>query len=187
WRETHLYAALENIDEKNWEQAIYYIRQSKIWPENMGVGKPYHVDERLEDFMEFYCLLQDNQEVPESLIDSIKYYRDSYKTTPYGSTDFLTMLMFQYAGEFTKVYTVLANWLRQDANGLAIQWSKAFINGNIDEVNLIGSKKQVPIEALPYETPFDDRSFPFIKELYKRGIFENFKLIEEKAIKNLSC
>ena len=51
WRLANLSLALEAMDAKNLAEAEDFIAQSRIWPENLGVGKPYEVDESLEDLL----------------------------------------------------------------------------------------------------------------------------------------
>jgi hypothetical protein len=58
WKESNLMLALQNIKNQQYEKAINNIQDARLWPENLGVGKPYQedIDERLEDFLEAFCL-----------------------------------------------------------------------------------------------------------------------------------
>ena len=58
WKETNLMQALQNIKNQQYEKALSNIRDARLWPENLGVGKPYpeDIDERLEDFLEAFSL-----------------------------------------------------------------------------------------------------------------------------------
>jgi hypothetical protein len=58
-----LFLALENIKNKNYRAAINAIEESKKWPENLGVGKPYpeNINLWLENYMTYYCHLQLNE------------------------------------------------------------------------------------------------------------------------------
>ncbi len=47
-----LNAALLDISSKKWNAALDKVKQSRLWPENLGVGKPFQPDERIQDFME---------------------------------------------------------------------------------------------------------------------------------------
>jgi tetratricopeptide (TPR) repeat protein len=171
WKETHLFAALESIDELDWLTAIYYIHQSKTWPENMGVGKPYEVDERLENFLELYCLQQSHQQVPASLVDSIALYRDQFPATPYSSNDFLSMYLLKQNDLPDKAQQIINNWQTANPDDLALQWTQAFINGDTNQLNKVALIPPVKREALPYEILFEDRSYPFIKTMYGKDFF----------------
>ena len=47
--------AIEKISESNYNEAIELLLKSKEWPENLGVGKPYNPDERVQNFLLFIC------------------------------------------------------------------------------------------------------------------------------------
>jgi hypothetical protein len=51
-----LLQAVELMEGKKWKEALKYINLSKEWPENLGEGKPYDVDTRLQDYMTAVCL-----------------------------------------------------------------------------------------------------------------------------------
>ncbi|GHT54451.1 hypothetical protein AGMMS49982_19180 [Bacteroidia bacterium] len=57
YREAWLKCALQNIQSGNYNAALSDIEKSKLWPENLGVGKPYDadIDLRAEDFITAYC------------------------------------------------------------------------------------------------------------------------------------
>jgi len=171
WKDINLFAALKAIDEQQWEDAVAYIHQSKQWPENLGVGKPYTVDERLEDFLELYCLQQSRQTIPVELTDSITQYRDKFPATPFSSNDFLAIYVLQLNNDFHKAQYVLNEWIKTD-NGLAAKWALAVLNDNIDKVNKLASIQPEKREALPYEILFEDRSFDFVKEMYNKNFFK---------------
>ena len=48
---SHLYLATEYIKKEQYKKAVTVLKNSKVWPENLGLGKPYDVDTRLEDFL----------------------------------------------------------------------------------------------------------------------------------------
>ncbi|MGZ3754399.1 MAG: DUF5107 domain-containing protein [Mucilaginibacter sp.] len=171
WRETHLFAALNAIREKNWLQAITYLNQARQWPENLGVGKPYDVDERLENFLEIYSLQQGGQHIPAEKIVYITCYRDCYPDAPYNSDDFLTVYLLLKYNQFDKAQQVLDNWQRHNSADLALKWSLAFFSANTEELENIMMIPRKRREPLPYEIVVEDRSFPFIKNMYKKHIF----------------
>jgi hypothetical protein len=44
-------AALGAYQEANYSKAVEFGKKASLWPRNLGVGKPYEVDERLERFI----------------------------------------------------------------------------------------------------------------------------------------
>jgi hypothetical protein len=57
YHEAKLMQAVEQIKNQQYKKALQYIEQAKLWPANLGVGKPYQedIDERLEDWMSYTC------------------------------------------------------------------------------------------------------------------------------------
>jgi len=51
----HVNLGLENIQEKNYEQAIRHLEKAKTYPENLGSGQPYESDQRMQDYLIAYC------------------------------------------------------------------------------------------------------------------------------------
>ena len=43
--------AIQAYNQRDYSNAIMYSEKAKEWPRNLGVGKPYEVDERLEDYI----------------------------------------------------------------------------------------------------------------------------------------
>lgn len=51
-----LLLATDLMKKKKFGEAVKMIDKSKTWPENLGVGKPYDVDTRIQDYMKIKCL-----------------------------------------------------------------------------------------------------------------------------------
>ena len=57
YREAKLMEAIGEMRNKNFNKAMGFINEAKLWPENLGEGKPYEkdIDERLENWMSYRC------------------------------------------------------------------------------------------------------------------------------------
>jgi hypothetical protein len=49
--------AVQLMGKKKFNEALKFIGEARLWPENLGVGKPYDedIDTRLEDWMNYLC------------------------------------------------------------------------------------------------------------------------------------
>ncbi len=75
YERAHVGKALDLLLNKKYQKAITILEQSKKWPENIGVGKPYDPDERKQDFM--LAMVFEKLEQPDkskSLLKSITDY-----------------------------------------------------------------------------------------------------------------
>ena len=55
WKMVEPENALDLIKSKKYNKALESITRAKQWLPNLGVGKPYDVDERMEDFIALSC------------------------------------------------------------------------------------------------------------------------------------
>ncbi len=57
YHEAKLMLAVEEMKRKQYKKALQFIEGAKLWPVNLGVGKPYqdNIDERLEDWLSYSC------------------------------------------------------------------------------------------------------------------------------------
>jgi tetratricopeptide (TPR) repeat protein len=55
YERANLTIALDLMEKKKFKKAIRYIDKSMDWPENLGTGKPYEPDTRLQDYIAAFC------------------------------------------------------------------------------------------------------------------------------------
>ncbi|MBL4605915.1 MAG: hypothetical protein JKY02_09725, partial [Flavobacteriaceae bacterium] len=74
--------AVEAYNKKDYSNAIMYSEKAKQWPRNLGVGKPYEVDERLEDYIiaKANNNLGGNENLQKLKNDLLKDIRNNSKT-----------------------------------------------------------------------------------------------------------
>ena len=68
----HVLWGNELMLKRNYKKAVGVLEESKKWPKNLGVGKPYSIDSRLEDYLLAICygeLKQEDKKV--ELLNSI--------------------------------------------------------------------------------------------------------------------
>jgi hypothetical protein len=74
YRENQLMLALDEMEKKNYKKALQYIVDSRQWPGQPGVGKPYSedIDERVENWLayESYKSLG-NEQAARAMLDKI--------------------------------------------------------------------------------------------------------------------
>jgi tetratricopeptide (TPR) repeat protein len=76
-----LLSSMDLINKKKYSDAIKMIEKSKEWPENLGVGKPYTVDIRVQDYLKAFTLdkmkrSKEAEELRQSVIDFTKDHND---------------------------------------------------------------------------------------------------------------
>ena len=71
----HVNIGLEYIEDRNYDEAIRHLERAKTYPENLGSGKPYEPDQRMQDYIIAYCYerLGDREKAQEIKKDIYDY------------------------------------------------------------------------------------------------------------------
>jgi predicted Zn-dependent protease len=79
YERAHLAVAQDYLMKKKYKAAISILEKSKEWPENIGVGKPYDPDERMQDYLlaiSYGATVDPDQE--SQLLQNIVTYTDEH-------------------------------------------------------------------------------------------------------------
>lgn len=84
FREAKLMQAVQMIQKKNYKASLKFISEARLWPENLGVGKPYDedIDYRLEDWMTYVCYQKMNKKTEaEAILKNIVKFEPKVENT----------------------------------------------------------------------------------------------------------
>ena len=102
-----LYLAMDLTRNKKYGEAIKEIEKSKEWPENLGVGKPYDVDIRIQDYLKIFCLEKMNRsKEAEALGNSIVEYTNKNPLSP-SFSNILAIRILKERGESEAANTLV--------------------------------------------------------------------------------
>lgn len=126
WREANLKKAVQSIVKKDYRVAQKHIDLARKWPENLGVGKPYNVDERLEDFLLAAIYQYTGQEeklpaVQQKIID----FPLSGRTA---AEDFITAWTLKRRNRKTEADQVMNHFINLPGDRV-LRWCMAIYNG----------------------------------------------------------
>ena len=107
YEQATLLSALELIQHKKYKNALIKIEESRQWPENLGVGKPYDVDERIQDYLTAYCLdkLGRSSEISKWHNKVIDYTNDNFEES--SVNNILPFIIYERNGEKEKADALL--------------------------------------------------------------------------------
>lgn len=158
WRESNLQLAMQAYKKKKYKHALKYIESSRLWPENLGVGKPYDVDERLADFLGSLCYqaLGETQKVSE-LEDAIISVTEVPGYEPTGSIDFLCVWLLRKQGEEIKATQLVRSLLEKNPRTKSARWVEAMYNENKILANeIMNEPEPITENRLFSEAPTDE-------------------------------
>lgn len=165
YRQACIMESLRFYEKGNYNAAIELIDQSRLWPENLGAGKPYESDERIEDFLEGKYReklgqLSTTQKMYQKIIEF------SEKRIPtYNSTDYLYVLALKNLKRLDKIDSFFNNWEKNKPEDPILRWVKAVFNDNINETSEIESLINTQTGGTPWDPKYADPEFEIIKKL----------------------
>jgi tetratricopeptide (TPR) repeat protein len=134
WRRANLGNAINLIRKNQYKKALESIDKARQWPENLGVGRPYIVDERKEDYLALTCF--------KALNNKAKSVETAQKITgfnveplePEKENDLITALVLKQNGNISEadqiMKTLASNFSEQKQ---LLQWMNAVYAGNLNE------------------------------------------------------
>ncbi len=167
YRQAAIMESIRLFEMQQFDEAIERIEKAKLWPENLGVGRPYEVDERIEDFLKAECLLRlGKKDQALELYDEIVAYSRKHNSR-YSSTDFLFLVTLKRLNKDKEVNQFMANWLEEKPNDPLLKWSKAMLNNNKPGAKAIEEQINTETGGTPWDPRYADTEFELIKEVFE--------------------
>jgi Tfp pilus assembly protein PilF len=142
-REAWLMQAIDQLKAKNHKAALASIEKAKIWPENLGAGRPYDdmLDLRLENYLEALVYEQSKQkDKAQARIEAITSAKSSRR---HNALDLITALAYKKAGRSSEGENILKDWKEKQPNSKLAQWAYEAYNGQAVETDLDGNDFRV--------------------------------------------
>ncbi|MEP6595011.1 MAG: DUF5107 domain-containing protein [Ginsengibacter sp.] len=128
YKEVQLMLALEEMKNKKYEKALDYISAARLWPDDLGVGKPYEsdIDERSEDWLAYQCYIKLNNEksAQEMLSKMLAFpYSDGKGNISSSPNNLITAWAMQKAGKEEQAEKFLQDWNNKTPGNTLAQWA----------------------------------------------------------------
>ena len=159
--------SIQHLKDQEFEEAIKTIEKARLWPENLGVGRPYVVDERIEDFLVAENMLRLNKkeearELYEKIIEYSKGYPGRYR-----STDFIYLISLKRLNKNKEVNDFLRSWRESSPQDPLLKWTNAMLNNNRHAAQSIEEEINTKTGGTPWDPQHADTEFELIKEIFK--------------------
>jgi tetratricopeptide (TPR) repeat protein len=141
WRNANLGNALRLIRKNQYKKALAVIEKARQWPVNLGVGRPYIVDERLEDYFALTCYraLNEKAKIAEVTLRIRNFKGEVPQAVSEG--DFLTALVLKQTGNTHESDRIMSNVASKFAEQKSlVQWMNAAYSGNSDDARRLVSQ-----------------------------------------------
>ena len=154
-------AAYNALQNNQYNKAINYAEQAKLWPKNLGVGKHYDVDERLDNFIIAYSLEQMGKSSQAQNTYNIIANHDTPKYLNESSKLYLQLLALEKTSNTKEAEGILNKALHAEKNNLYLEWVEAQYKGqNAEKIkqDILDSGSEVQV----YDTKFVDTEFQLV-------------------------
>ncbi|HEX8037497.1 MAG TPA: DUF5107 domain-containing protein [Chryseosolibacter sp.] len=129
YREAWLMQAVEQLKTKNYKSALASVSRAKLWPENLGVGKPYDedIDLRVENYLEslIYEKTKQTDKAKEKLAQITSAKRSGWRQV----NDLVTALALRKEGRADEGETLLKEWKEKQPDNEMADWALSVYRG----------------------------------------------------------
>ncbi|MBN2408313.1 MAG: DUF5107 domain-containing protein [Candidatus Aminicenantes bacterium] len=166
YRQACLLLATESLRRGKERKTGDWVDKARLWPENLGVGKPYDVDERSENFLAAAAA-----ERVGAQREAEKFYRAVCSDTEkFGagtdSVRLLSAIALRKTGEEDQAVRLLDDWLSaRGEDDPVFAWAFAVFQGEMEKANgVLAEMKQAPSGAT-WDMGTGDRFFPLVRAI----------------------
>ncbi len=166
YRQACILDALNSFQNNKNKNALTLIKMAREWPENLGVGKPYVTDERIEDYLEsLYWLKKRNKEKAKALEEKIINTTIGAKRAT--SSDYLGVILMKKAGREEEAKALLIKRMKDEPKNIIAAWNMARFNGNNSEAEELLRKIESENGGSFFNPKISDTSFALILAILK--------------------
>jgi len=161
YRQACIMDALSKLRNNKNKSALARINQAREWPENLGVGKPYDTDERVEDYLESLYWLK-NREASKAKVVEDSIIDFTLNASKPSSSHYLGAILLKKMGKENEAKELLAAWAEKEPDNLVADWCLAKLAGNNSEAESILKKIMKENGGTLFSTKNRDTSFALI-------------------------
>ena len=162
YNEACIRTAFSALKNKKYKEAINFAEKAKLFPVNLGVGRPYDVDERLENSIltKAYELMGDKKNAKKFGVKILDYNHPIYKEE--NSKLFLQLDLLIENGKNKKAELLLDTFLEKYPKSNYIKWVAAKIKSSSEVHDIKIKIEQNSESTMAYDTKFVDGGFKLL-------------------------
>ena len=165
YRQACLMEGIEYYKKGRYNSAIKSITSAKLWPENLGVGKPFVVDERIEHFFEAICLKEKgDSERADQLFQQVITDTNSLNQR-HSSVDYLYLMSLNYLQNGSEAISYLEKWENIAPEDPIQKWCNSMITGDLSQAGSIAEEINIDAGGTPWDPKFADPEFEIVKSI----------------------
>ena len=164
YREAAMRAALNACAKGKFNDALAYARKAKLWPENLGAGKPYEVDERMENYVlsKAYAHL-DRKQLADEYAGAVMGHLTSAGQTQKSAVALQVATLVEY-GRHPEAVQLIEDALQLDPENQFLAWIGRVLDFGVPERLDLEIADHMPSEMLRDASVWDP-DFGLLKDV----------------------
>ncbi len=155
-------AAIEALKNNKHNTAIELAKKAKLWPTNLGVGRPYDVDERLEDYILYAAYkAKGDTLMSEKFAAKIMEYKHP-EFNEENAKLYLQILILQQYGKSSEAENLLKQYLNKYPESNYIKWVSAKQQNSKTAKKIEQDIYNDSDTIMAYDTKFIDKKFSLL-------------------------
>jgi len=174
YRQAYLLSAALSFKNKKYKAVAASVEKARLWPENLGVGKPFDVDERLENFIQA-AAAEKRGDLEKAGTHYASVCADTEKFwTNWGALHLLGALAFKKSGKTEEAARLFDEWRIVRGEGDPVfSWALAKSNGDEQGAQAVLAKLKDTAAGAAWDLGTRDRNFPLVIEIVSAIDFMN--------------
>ncbi len=166
FRQANLFAAVEALKKSSLRKASMLASRAKLWPENLGVGRPYEVDERLEDWvLGLVAEKSGNFDAAKKHYEAVAEATERFRGQ-WAAEHFVSAVCLRKLGREEEAVELLKEWRKERGKKDAVSaWAMAKFTGDEAAAEKILSSLRARPEGKGWDFGTGDRFFPLIMKI----------------------
>ena len=153
------------MSKGKFRNALKLVEKAREWPENLGVGRPYKVDERPEDFVKAYSLLLSGNKNKSTEIFNNVIKQSEAAEISWNSVTYLHALAYKLTGHSEKAGKILMEWKKSMPGNKIVKWAEFMFRGDMINAEKILSGQTTEKAGTPWNPAGVDPDFKIVYEI----------------------
>ena len=137
YRLSNLNLAIEAYQNGDYKNVTEYLIKARSWPENLGVGKPYNTDERIEDYLLALNLKKSGKKTrANELFEKIINFNTGTEAKSITAGNVLFLASLLKLGRGAEVEVIIKQWQANFPKDQYVSWVSQWFTGNSNQLKL---------------------------------------------------
>jgi tetratricopeptide (TPR) repeat protein len=144
YRQASILLSAQHLASGEYKKAVVQAEGAKAWPENLGVGRPFDSDERLENFVLARVFEEEGErEKARQMYQNIVEFTEKRKLS-WDTNHIFGVMALKWLGKDQAAQSLLDSWtLARPAGNRAVMWASALLAQNTQDLSTLKNESGI--------------------------------------------